>query len=204
MTTEILAPTAENLIRAGKMIRAGELVAFPTETVYGLGADGLNEEACRKIYAVKERPADKPLTLHVASFAQIEELAEISVAAEKLIAAFLPGPLTVILPKKSIVPSSFASVGIRFPANKIAQEFIKAAGVPIAASSANLSGKPAPATAREVFENLSGRVGIILDGGACEVGVSSTVIDLTAAPKILRQGTILVAAIEKILCERTD
>ena len=204
MTTEILAPTAENLIRAGKMIRAGELAAFPTETVYGLGADGLNEEACRKIYAAKERPADKPLTLHVASFAQIEELAEISAAAEKLIAAFLPGPLTVILPKKSIVPSSFASVGIRFPANKIAQDFIKAAGVPIAAPSANISGKPAPATAREVFENLSGRVGIILDGGACEVGVSSTVIDLTAAPKILRQGTISVAAIEKILSERTD
>lgn len=204
MTTEILAPTAENLRRAGNLIRAGELVAFPTETVYGLGADGLNEEACRKIYAAKERPADKPLTLHVASFAQIEELAEISAAAEKLIAAFLPGPLTVILPKKSIVPSSFASVGIRFPANKIAQDFIKVAGVPIAASSANISGKPAPATAREVFENLSGRVEIILDGGACEVGVSSTVIDMTAAPRILRQGTISAAAIDKILSGRTD
>ena len=99
---------------------------------------------------------------------------------------------------------NFDSVGIRFPANKIAQDFIKVAGVPIAASSANISGKPAPATAREVFENLSGRVEIILDGGACEVGVSSTVIDMTAAPRILRQGTISAAAIDKILSGRTD
>ncbi len=203
MTTEILAADEENLIRAGEMIRAGELVAFPTETVYGLGADGLNEDACRKIYLAKGRPSTKPLTMHVASFAQIEELAEISSAAEKLIAAFLPGPLTLILPKKKIVPEFVTcgakSVGIRFPANSVAQALIKISGRAIAAPSANISGKPAPKTAREVFENLGGRIPLILDGGECAVGYSSTIIDLTAAPKILRRGKISAAALEEIL-----
>lgn len=204
MVTEILKPTAENLIRAGKLIRAGELVAFPTETVYGLGADGLNVDACRKIYLAKGRPADKPLTLHVASFEMIEQIAEISLAAEKLIETFLPGPLTIILPKKNIVPDfvtcNSKSVGVRFPNNAVAQDFIKIAGVPIAAPSANISGKNPPTTAQEVFNNLNGKVEMVLDGGKCEVGISSTIVDIsTGVPKILRQGSISAESINEIL-----
>ena len=195
MTTEILKPTAENLLRAGKLIQAGEIVAFPTETVYGLGANAFNVEACKKIYLAKERPADKPLTLHVANFEMIEQIAEISTATEKLIENFLPGPLTIILPKKNIVPDfvtcNSKSVGIRFPKNEVAQELIKIAGVPIAAPSANISGKNPPVTAQEVFENLNGRIEIILEGGKCAVGISSTIIDIsTGELKILRRGII--------------
>lgn len=204
MTTEILKPTAENILRAGQLIKRGELVAFPTETVYGLGANAFDVDACVKIYAAKNRPADKPLTLHVADFETIEQVAEISTAAEKLFERFLPGPLTIILPKKNIV-SDFVtcnskSVGIRFPKNPVAQELIKIAGVPIAAPSANISGKNPPVTAQEVLENLRGRVGIILDGGKCEVGISSTILDMTAEkPKILRQGKISAAQILETL-----
>ena len=204
MTTEILKPTAENLNRAGKLIQAGEIVAFPTETVYGLGANAFNVEAVKKIYSAKNRPADKPLTLHVANFEMIEEIAEISIVAEKLIEKFLPGPLTVILPKKNIVPDfvtcNSKSVGVRFPNNKIAQELIKIAGVPIAAPSANISGKNPPTTATEVFENLNGRIEIILDGGKCEVGISSTIVDISKGElKILRQGIISTAQILAVL-----
>ena len=204
MTTEILQPDEENLLRAGKLIQAGQIVAFPTETVYGLGANGFDVDACRKIFLVKERPADKPLTLHVATFEMIEQIAEINLAAEKLIEKFLPGPLTIILPKKNIVPDfvtcNSKSVGVRFPKNKIAQDLIKIAGVPVAASSANISGKNPPVTAQEVLENLSGRLEIILDGGKCDVGISSTVLDIsTGVPKILRQGIISAASINEVL-----
>ena len=204
MTTEILKPTEENIFRAGQLIKRGEIVAFPTETVYGLGANAFDVEACKKIYAAKERPADKPLTLHVATFEMIEQIAEINLAAEKLIEKFLPGPLTIILPKKEIVPDfvtcNSKSVGIRFPNNKIAQDLIKIADVPIAAPSANISGKNPPVTAQEVFDNLNGRLEIILDGGKCDVGISSTVLDIsTGVPKILRQGSISVAQILETL-----
>lgn len=204
MTTEILKPAAENILRAAKLIQAGEIVAFPTETVYGLGADAFNVDACKKIYSAKKRPADKPLTLHVATFEMIEQIAEISSAAEKLIEKFLPGPLTLILPKKNIVPDfvtcNSKSVGVRFPKNSVAQDFIKIAGVPIAAPSANISGKNPPTTAQEVFENLSGKVEIILDGGKCNVGISSTVADISNGElKILRQGIISAAQILEIL-----
>ena len=204
MTTEILQPDEENLLRAGKLIQAGQIVAFPTETVYGLGANGFDVDACRKIFLVKERPADKPLTLHVATFEMIEQIAEINLAAEKLIEKFLPGPLTIILPKKNIVPDfvtcNSKSVGVRFPNNKIAQDLIKIAGVPVAAPSANISGKNPPVTAQEVFENLSGRLEIILDGGKCDVGISSTILDIsTGVPKILRQGIISAASINEVL-----
>ena len=195
MQTKILQPTEENLILAAELIKRGELVAFPTETVYGLGANGLNVEACRKIFAAKGRPSDKPLSLHVASLEMAEKIAKISAAAEKLFAAFCPGALTIILPKNKIVSDfvtgGFSSVGIRFPANDAALKLIKLSGVPIAAPSANLSGKNPPTTAQEVFDNLSGRVEIILDGGQCKFGISSTIIDLTAEkPKILRHGAI--------------
>ena len=204
MRTEILQPTEENLLRAAEMIKSGELVAFPTETVYGLGADGLNVEACKKIFAAKGRPNDKPLSLHVSSLEMAEKIAEISAQAEKLFAAFCPGALTIILAKNKIVPDfvtgGFSSVGIRFPANDVALSLIKLSGCPIAAPSANLSGKVPPKTAQEVLENLSGRVEIILDGGHCELGISSTIIDLTAAePKILRHGAISAEKVLEVL-----
>lgn len=195
MTTEILQPTEENLLRAAGLIKGGGLVAFPTETVYGLGADALNVAACRKIFTAKGRPNDKPLSLHVASLEMIERVAHVTDRAEKLFAAFCPGALTIILPKNKIVPDfvtcGLASVGIRFPANDVALKLIRLAEAPIAAPSANLSNCPPPTTAHEVLENLSGRVEMILDGGRCRLGVSSTIIDLTGAePKILRHGAI--------------
>lgn len=201
METKILQPTKENIIRAAELIKKGEAVAFPTETVYGLGADGLNVEACRKIFIAKGRPSDKPLSLHVASLEMVERVAKISAQAEKLFAAFCPGALTIILPKNKIVPdfvtSGRSSVGIRFPANEVARSLIRLSGTPIAAPSANLSNLPPPKTAREVLDNLSGRVEIILDDGQCEFGISSTIIDLTTSePKILRHGAI---SSEKIL-----
>lgn len=201
MQTKILQPTENNLIKASEFIKHGELVAFPTETVYGLGADGLNVEACRKIFIAKGRPSDKPLSLHVASLEMVERVAKISSQAEKLFAAFCPGALTIILPKNKIVPDFVtcgrSSVGIRFPANDVALNLIKLSGTPIAAPSANLSNLPPPKTAQEVFNNLSGGVEIILDGGACTFGISSTIIDLTTKePQILRHGAI---AAEKIL-----
>lgn len=201
MQTEILQPTLENLRRAAELIGRGEIVAFPTETVYGLGADGLNVAACKKIFAAKGRPSDKPLSLLVASLEQVERVAKISAAAEKLFATFCPGALTIILPKNKIVPEFVtggrSSVGIRIPDNDVALALIKLSGCPIAAPSANLSGMSPPTTAQEVFDNLRGRVEIILDGGQCALGISSTIIDLTtSAPKILRHGAIPA---EKIL-----
>lgn len=203
MQTKILQPTEENLILAAELIKQGELVAFPTETVYGLGADGLNEAACKKIFAAKGRPSDKPLSLHVASLEMVEQVAKITAQSRKLFAAFCPGALTIILPKNKIVPdfvTGKSSVGIRFPANDVALRLIKLSGVPIAAPSANLSGKTPPKTAQEVFENLSGRVEVILDGGQCQFGISSTIIDLTGSePKILRHGAISEEKIWEVL-----
>ena len=204
MTTEILKPTKENLLRAAEMIKRGELVVFPTETVYGLGADGLDVEACKKIFIAKGRPNDKPLSLHVSSFKMASTIAKIDSRAEKLFKMFLPGALTLILPKNKIIPDFVtggkSSVGIRFPANDVALSLIKLSGVPIAAPSANLSGKVPPKTAQEVLENLSGRVEMILDGGACQFGISSTIIDLTASePQILRHGAISAEKIWEVL-----
>ena len=206
MDTEILLPTRENIKRAGKLIRAGELVAFPTETVYGLGADGLNSTACRKIYTAKGRPSDNPLILHFANLSKVETAAKILPAAEKLFAAFCPGPLTIILPKTKFVPDDvtggLSTVGVRFPDNDIARALIKAADCPIAAPSANLSGRPSPTTPQAVFNDLRGKIEIILDGGACQFGVESTIIDVTLdVPEILRPGAITKEMLEEILGE---
>ena len=205
MRTEILKPTEENLIRAGEMIRAGELVAFPTETVYGLGADGLNATAREKIYLAKGRPSDKPLTLHVADLEQVEQVAKISASAEKLFEKFCPGPLTIILQKQKNLPDFVAkkTVGIRFPDNEIALKLIKFSNCPIAAPSANISGQTPPKNARDVLKNLGGKVPIILDGGECQFGISSTIIDLSDdEPKILRVGAIppeeIISSLQKI------
>lgn len=205
MRTEILKPTEENLIRAGEMIKSGEIVAFPTETVYGLGTDGLNFAAREKIYLAKGRPSEKPLTLHVASLEQVERVAKISAAAEKLFEKFCPGPLTIILPKTENLPDFAAkkTVGIRFPDNEVALKLIKISGCPIAAPSANISGQTPPKNAQDVLKNLGGKIPIILDDGECKFGVSSTIIDLSEGePKFLRIGAIspeqIISSLQKI------
>lgn len=204
METLILPPTTANILRACELIKMGEVVSFPTETVYGIGADYRNRKACMAIYSVKGRPANKPLTIHVADMEQVERVAKISSLAEKLFNAFCPGPLTIIMKKRDTVPDFVTcgneTVGIRFPNNKIARELIKNSGNPLVASSANLSDRVPPKTANEVHNNLNGRIKIILDGGECKLGISSTVIDVsTGALKILRSGTITLDDIKAVL-----
>lgn len=193
------------LLRAGELIRSGGLVAFPTETVYGLGANGLDAAASAKIYEAKCRPSDNPLILHVASREMMDRAARVTPLAEKILSAFAPGPVTVILPKKSSVPDSVTgglpTVGVRMPKNDIALALIEAARVPIAAPSANISGRPSPTNARAVLENLSGRIPLILDGGACECGVESTIIDCTGeAAVILRPGVVTPRMLREAGC----
>jgi L-threonylcarbamoyladenylate synthase len=185
------------LAEAAALLRAGELVAFPTETVYGLGANALDAAACRRIFAVKGRPADNPLIVHIADMAQIETVcAAWPAAAGRLAAAFWPGPLTLVLPRRpggaaAEVTGGLDTVGVRMPAHPLALALIRAAALPLAAPSANLSGKPSPTTAAHVLRDLQGRTPLILDGGPCPVGLESTVLDLTPpVPVILRPGAV--------------
>ena len=190
------------IIEAGAMIRRGEPVAFPTETVYGLGANGLDPVACQKIFAVKGRPSDKPLSLHVSSVEMIDRIAHVSPLAQRLIETFLPGPLTLILPKRSVVPDEvtcgLSTVGIRMPDNDIALALIEAAGVPIAAPSANRSGRPSPTSAQDVLDELNGLIPLVLDGGECRLGQASTILDVESM-KILRAGSISIDQLETII-----
>lgn len=205
MITRILPPTDAAIAEAAALIRAGELVAFPTETVYGLGADGLNREAVAKIFQAKGRPGDNPLILHISALDQITPLiaCALSPVAKKMADAFWPGPLTMIFPKSARVPENvsagLSTVAIRFPAHPDAQRLIAAAETPIAAPSANRSGKPSPTTANHVFEDMDGRIPLILDGGECLVGVESTVVDMTGSvPHILRPGGITAEQIAQV------
>ena len=205
MITRILPPTDAAIAEAAALIRAGELVAFPTETVYGLGADGLNREAVAKIFQAKGRPGDNPLILHISALDQIAPLiaCELSPIAKKMADAFWPGPLTMIFPKSARVPENvsagLSTVAIRFPAHPDAQRLIAAAETPIAAPSANRSGKPSPTNANHVFEDMDGRIPLILDGGECFVGVESTVVDMTGpVPHILRPGGITAEQIAQV------
>ena len=197
----------QELIAAGKIIRAGGLVGFPTETVYGLGANGLDAVASAGIYAAKGRPSDNPLILHVADRTMIDMIAaDVPAMAEKLIAAFCPGPITLILRKKEIVPASITggldTVGIRMPDNDIARSLIRQAGVPIAAPSANISGRPSPTTAEAVYHDMQGRIPLILDGGSCDFGVESTIVDCSGAmAAILRPGAVTREMLEELLGE---
>lgn len=182
--------------RAGCIIREGGLVAFPTETVYGLGADAMDGEAAARIYAAKGRPSDNPLIAHIADFDQVEELAaRVPEDAWKVMEAFWPGPLTVILPKKAAVPDGttggLPTVAIRMPSHPLAAELIRVSGRIIAAPSANLSGRPSPTTAAHVYEDMKGRIPLILDGGPVRIGIESTIIDMTGdRPLVLRPGYI--------------
>ena len=195
METRIADTSEQSMKEAGRLIRAGQLVAFPTETVYGLGADAMNAEAVRSIFAAKGRPADNPLIVHICDRSMLEGICYVSPLAEKLMDAFWPGPLTLLLPKKSAVPdvttAGLPTVGVRMPGNRAALDFIRASGVPIAAPSANLSGRPSPTAAPHVFEDMNGRIPLILDGGECAVGVESTVLDVSGeVPVVFRPGAV--------------
>ncbi|MBE5980222.1 MAG: threonylcarbamoyl-AMP synthase [Paenibacillaceae bacterium] len=189
-------PDSEQLKEPAKILREGGLVAFPTETVYGLGANALNEEAAKKIYEAKGRPSDNPLIAHIADFDDLLPLVtEVPEAGRKLMEAFWPGPLTLIFPKSSLVPygttGGLDTVAVRMPADPAASALIRLAGVPIAAPSANTSGRPSPTTADHVWQDMNGKIQMIVDGGAVGIGVESTIIDVSGdEPMILRPGAV--------------
>jgi L-threonylcarbamoyladenylate synthase len=203
--TELVAPSAENISKAADIIKRGGLVAFPTETVYGLGADGLNGEAVRNIFAAKGRPADNPLILHIESADKLTDYArDIPDAAYRLAGIFWPGPLTMVLKKRRHIPDTVTAgldtVAVRCPGSEIALNLIKASGKPIAAPSANTSGRVSPTSAAHVMEYLNGKIDIIIDGGDCPVGIESTIIDLSEGlPRLLRPGYITAGHIEGVL-----
>ena len=193
------------LEQAAEILKQGGLVAFPTETVYGLGGDALNAAAARKIYEAKGRPSDNPLIVHIASEAQVKEIAEnISAQAEALMDVFWPGPLTLIFKKKPMVPDSTTggldTVAVRMPSHRVAYELISRSGVMIAAPSANTSGRPSPTSASHVMEDMNGRIDMIIDGGDCKYGIESTIVDMTGeVPTILRPGYITKEMLEDVV-----
>ena len=197
----------ESPTEAAEFIKKGGVVAFPTETVYGLGANVFDEMAIAKIFAAKNRPNDNPLIAHVGDVAQIETLvAEITPSARILIDAFFPAPLTLVLPKSDAVPliatANLETIGVRMPKSVLAREFIKACAVPLVAPSANLSGKPSPTDWLAVNEDLNGKIDCILKGTATEIGLESTVVDCTgAAPLVLRSGAVTLEDLQKIIPE---
>lgn len=198
---------ADVMDRAGKLIAEGELVAFPTETVYGLGGDALDPDASRKIYAAKGRPSDNPLIVHIAEFDDMKRVArEVPEQARKLADAFWPGPLTMIVWKSDAVPEAttggMQTVAVRMPNHPVALELIRRSGCLIAAPSANTSGRPSPTEAQHVAEDLSGKIAMILDGGPVGIGIESTIIDLTEEkPMILRPGYITPEMLSEVLQE---
>ena len=207
MNTLHLSNTTEDIQKAAAILRDGGLVAMPTETVYGLAADALNGAAVRRIFEAKGRPMDNPLIVHIADVGDINRLelvADFPEKARRLAEAFWPGPLTVILPKGKSIPDEVSAgldtVALRLPAHPDARELIRCSGLALAAPSANTSGKPSPTTAQHVADDMDGRIEAILDGGACSVGVESTVITLaTPVPRILRPGIITREDIESVI-----
>ena len=209
METKLFGTSEYDIAEAGKMIAEGKLVAFPTETVYGLGANALNEEAVRNIYLAKGRPSDNPLIVHIAEKKDIVPLVkEVTPKAKALIDAFFPAPLTIILNKSDkvgkVVSGGLDTVAVRMPKNEIARKLIKASGCPIAAPSANTSGLPSPTRVKYVIDDMMGKIDGIIDGGDCEYGVESTVITLaTDVPTLLRPGAITKEMIEAVIGEIT-
>lgn len=198
----------EGISEAAEILKGGGLVAFPTETVYGLGGNGLDKEAAKKIYAAKGRPSDNPLILHVSSIEEVYPLVKaLPEKAKKLMEAFWPGPLTLVLPKSDIVPEEstggLETVALRSPENALTLSLIRACGFPIAGPSANLSGRPSPTEASHVFEDLGGRIEGILEDGAVGIGVESTIVDLSEnCPTLLRPGAITIEDLEEVLGEK--
>ncbi|MBP5242457.1 MAG: threonylcarbamoyl-AMP synthase [Clostridia bacterium] len=207
MDTLLLKATTENINYAGELLKKGEIVAIPTETVYGIAADCACQSAVEKIFIAKGRPQDNPLIVHIASLEMLEGVvSDFPASAQKLANAFWPGPLTIILPKGeklcNATTAGLDSVGVRFPSHPVAQAVIKAAGAPLSAPSANLSGKPSPTNAADVFADMNGRLPLVLDGGACQAGVESTVISLLNGEAVLlRPGYITKEQLEEVLGE---
>lgn len=204
MKTQIFNTSNDSLMKAAAIIKKGGLIAFPTETVYGLGANGLNEEAVKNIFKAKGRPNDNPLILHISQIQQITQLTDELPKELKKLSIFMPGPLTIVVKKSKIVPdvvtAGLDTVGIRIPMQPVAREFISLCNLPIAAPSANISGRPSPTKVEHVIEDLSGKIDGIIDGGVCSVGVESTVLDLTSEiPTILRPGGITKEQLESVL-----
>lgn len=210
METRIFTITEQNMDRkalaeAGEILRRGGLVAFPTETVYGLGGDALNRESSRKIYAAKGRPSDNPLIVHICRLEDMEAIVEEVTSRTRAVAeAFWPGPLTLILPKSEKVPyettGGLDTVAVRLPSHPVARELIDCAGGYVAAPSANLSGKPSPTVAKYVIQDMDGRIDAIIDGGEVGIGLESTIIDMTVEPpQILRPGYITREMLEQVL-----
>lgn len=202
--TKLFTGSEADLLEAAALIRAGETVVFPTETVYGIGADAQNPEAVKKIFRAKGRPSDNPLIVHISDKSQIlKAAAEIPESAEVLIDRFMPGPITIILKKNPSIPNEVTggldTVGIRMPRNRIGSEFLRLCGCPVAAPSANLSGKPSPTRVEHCIDDMDGRTAGIIDGGPCEVGIESTIIDMTGPPVIYRPGRISRGEIEDAL-----
>jgi L-threonylcarbamoyladenylate synthase len=202
-------PDAQLVMRAADRLRAGELVAFPTETVYGLGAHALDDDAVRRLFAAKRRPAYDPLIVHVASVDDLPPLvASLPAAVAGLATRFWPGPLTLILPRSERVPlavtAGLAGVAVRVPSHPIAHALLIAAAIPVVAPSANLFSRPSPTTAAHVLDDLDGRIDLVIDGGATTVGLESTVVDLsTPAPVVLRHGATSIARLRDLLPDLT-
>lgn len=200
----------KDIEEASRILKTGGLVAFPTETVYGLGGNGLDSEAARKIYAAKGRPSDNPLILHVSKIEEVVSLVEsVPEKAKLLMDSFWPGPLTLILKKSAIVPlestGGLDTVALRCPDNALTLELIEKAGLPIAGPSANLSGSPSPTEASHVYHDLAGRIEGILDDGAVGIGVESTILDMsTERPTLLRPGAITLEDLTEVLGEKPD
>lgn len=209
MNTQLLSTNEKDIKTAAEILKAGGLVAIPTETVYGLAANALCGQAVKSIFEAKGRPSDNPLIVHISHVDEIKKynlVREIPENAQKLFENFWPGPLTIIMPKSDTVPEEVTagldSVAIRFPSHKVAQAVIREAGCPLAAPSANLSGSPSPTTAQHVFEDMKGRIPAIIDGGSCDVGLESTVITLcTEVPTVLRPGGVTLEELRAVLGE---
>ena len=204
--TKMLDSSTESVRYAAELIRQGEIVGMPTETVYGLAANALDSDAVKKIFVAKGRPQDNPLIVHISKTEMLDELvSDVPTLAEKCAAEFWPGPLTMIMPKRAVIPyttsAGLDTVGIRMPSNKTARSLIDAAGVPLAAPSANLSGSPSPTKAVHVYNDMKGRIPCILDDGGCAVGVESTVIAFEGESiRLLRPGFISVEDL-KAVCD---
>ncbi len=195
----------EIMEKAAGILKKGGLVAFPTETVYGLGANGLDAAACKKIYEAKGRPSDNPLILHIGDISQLDIIAKsVPEKAKMIMDKFWPGPVTLVFEKKDIVPDSVSgglkTVAVRFPSNKLARELINTFGLPVAAPSANTSGKPSPTKAEHVLHDMNGKIDMIIDGGSCDVGLESTILDVsTETASLLRPGAITKEMIEAVI-----
>ena len=207
METLLLQNTKKDILRAGEILHSGGLVAIPTETVYGLAANALDGAAVAKIFTAKGRPQDNPLIVHISHIEQWSRLVEsIPENAKALAQAFWPGPLTIILPKSGIIPDEVSAgldtVAVRFPSMRTTRRIIDAAGVPLAAPSANLSGSPSPTCARHTMDDMRGRIDAVLDGGECNFGVESTVVTLaTPVPRLLRPGAVTPEELREVLGE---